>query len=55
MILLILNYALNSDVYTTAQADEKFVDEDEMAYELDKYVSKDNLNTQLDEYRKKDD
>ena len=41
------NYVLKSeltntlnDYYTTAQVDEKFVDEDEMAYELNNYVSK---------------
>ena len=35
------NYIEKKDVYTTSQADEKFVDEDELAYELDKYETKD--------------
>ena len=43
-------YALKTDIpepvdltpyYTSGQADEKFVDEDELAYELDKYETKD--------------
>ncbi|KAK8895998.1 hypothetical protein M9Y10_013884, partial [Tritrichomonas musculus] len=43
-------YALSTDIpepvdltpyYTSAQTDEKFVDEDELAYELDKYETKD--------------
>ena len=46
------NYALMSQLpepvdltpyYTSAQADEKFVDEDELAYELDKYVLSDDV------------
>ncbi|KAK8898928.1 hypothetical protein M9Y10_001220 [Tritrichomonas musculus] len=44
---ILKNYVLKSDLtntlndyYTTAQVDEKFVDEDEMAYELNNYVSK---------------
>ena len=47
-------YALKSEIpepvdltayYTSAQADEKFVDEDELAYELDKYALKTDIPT----------